>query len=83
MMMMEPFVLDLGRMFGLTERHRMLVTDVLKMLVSILVVELLTLQAQGRDLVLSEAFMTRAAYQTLGFAAYHLLFSNLIHIRLA
>jgi len=82
---MEPLVLNLGKLLGLTEKHRDMVSDILKVSVVIVVMEALSLQVGGQPLegLLAPAFLYRVAFQALGFAAFHLVVKNMVRIRLA
>lgn len=82
---MEPIVLDLGKWLGVSEKHREMISDIIKLTSVVVVMELLRLQSEGANVmdgVLAPAFLNRLLFQAVGWAAYHLVVKNSIRVKL-
>lgn len=82
---MEPIVLDLGAWFGVTEKHRAMISDIIKLTSVVVVMELLRLQSEGASLVdgvLAPEFLNRLLFQAVGWAAFHLVVKNSVRVKL-
>lgn len=81
---MEPIVLDLGKWLGVSEKHRQMISDIIKITSVVVVMEVLRLQAEGQGLdgVLAPEFLNRLLFQAVGWATFHLVVKNSIRVKL-